>query len=294
MNNLDFVAILKDIALNYKTLYVMGCFGAPMNAANKKRYVSNHTYNQKSARTKMINAASSDTFGFDCVCLIKGVLWGWCGDTSKTYGGADYTSNGVPDIGADSIINVCSDVSTDFNNIEVGELVWMKGHVGIYVGDGLAVECTPSWENKVQITACNRKISGYNRRNWTKHGKLPYITYERHAIEDKPSLSVLRWQRVIKWQDAAVDDGFSFPIYGVDGKWGSECESVAKKAICKKCSWPWKNKNLTKIIQEFLGIEVDGKFGSDTQKAVMAYQKANGLTVDGVVGINTWKKILGV
>ena len=34
---------------------------------------------------------------------------------------------------------------------ELGEMVWMDGHVGIYIGDGLAVECTPSWANKVQI-----------------------------------------------------------------------------------------------------------------------------------------------
>lgn len=50
----------------------------------------------------MINAASADTFGFDCVCLIKGVLWGWHGDKNAVYGGATYTSNGVPDIGARS------------------------------------------------------------------------------------------------------------------------------------------------------------------------------------------------
>ena len=65
-----------DVAQNYKTLYVMGCFGAPMTAANKKRYTQNHSYNKQAARTKMINAASADTFGFDCVCLIKGLLWG--------------------------------------------------------------------------------------------------------------------------------------------------------------------------------------------------------------------------
>ena len=73
----------KDIAKNYKTLYVMGCFGAPMNATNKKRYTSNYSYNKQASRVKMINSASSDTFGFDCVCLIKGILWGWNGDKSK-------------------------------------------------------------------------------------------------------------------------------------------------------------------------------------------------------------------
>lgn len=38
----------------------------------------------------------------------------------------------------------------------------------------------------------------------------------------------------------------------------------------------------------------DGDFGSATQKAVVSYQKANGLEDDGVVGPLTWAKLLGV
>lgn len=38
----------------------------------------------------------------------------------------------------------------------------------------------------------------------------------------------------------------------------------------------------------------DGDFGSATDKAVRAYQKAKGLVVDGVVGTKTWAKLLGV
>lgn len=174
----EFVKRLKDIASNYKTLYVMGCIGAPMTAANKTRYINHHPYNQKPARVKMINAASADTFGFDCVCLIKSVLWGWNGDKKKTYGGAKYRANGVPDINADAMINACSGISTNFDDIQVGEAVWGPGHIGVYIGDGLAVECTPAWKNKVQITACNCTKSGYNTRNWKKHGKLPYIEYD--------------------------------------------------------------------------------------------------------------------
>lgn len=180
MTNSEFVKRCKEIAKNKKTLYVMGCFGAPLNAKNKKRYCKNHRYNKDAARQKMINAATSDTFGFDCVCLIKGVLWGWNGNTGKTYGGATYLSHGVPDIGADAMIKKCKNVSTDFSKIEVGAAVWMAGHIGVYIGDGLVVECTPSWKNGVQITACANigKKSGYASRKWTKHGKLPYITYE--------------------------------------------------------------------------------------------------------------------
>lgn len=168
-----------DVAKNFKTLYVMGCIGAPMTAVNKKRYCTNHTYNKAADRQAMIKAATADTFGFDCVCLIKSLLWGWEGDKGHVYGGTKYASNGVPDINADSMIGVCKDVSTDFSKIEIGEAVWCKGHIGIYVGDGLAVECTPAWKNCVQITACNCTKSGYNRRNWAKHGKLPYVTYEK-------------------------------------------------------------------------------------------------------------------
>lgn len=146
-----------------------------------------YSYNKHASRTKMINAASTDTFGFDCVCLIKGILWGWNGSKTATYGGAKYASNGVPDIGADSMIGVCKNVSSDFSKIEVGEAVWMSGHIGVYIGDGLAVECTPKWQNKVQVTACNRTVSGYNRRDWTKHGKLPYVTYVRQTETPKPA-----------------------------------------------------------------------------------------------------------
>lgn len=190
----DFVAKLKDIATNHKTLYVMGCFGAPMTTANKKRYIDHHPYNKQPARVKLINAASADTFGFDCVCLIKGVLWGWSGDKSKIYGGAKYATNGVPDVDANAMINLCSEVSTDFSNVEIGEAVWTNGHIGVYIGDGLAIECTPAWKNKVQITACNCSKSGYNTRKWKKHGKLPYIDYATAsaapAKTSKPKLDV--------------------------------------------------------------------------------------------------------
>ena len=195
---------VKDIALNYKTLYVLGCFGAPLNATNKARYTSNYSYNAQASRKAMIMAASSDTFGFDCVCLIKGVLWGWCGDKNATYGGAKYASNGVPDIGADLMINKCSDVSRDFSKIEIGEAVWMSGHIGVYIGNGLAVECTPKWANKVQITACNCSKTGYNRRDWTKHGKLPWIDYTAKETEKEPEKGDVNGDGLVSAEDARL------------------------------------------------------------------------------------------
>lgn len=37
----------------------------------------------------------------------------------------------------------------------------------------------------------------------------------------------------------------------------------------------------------------DGKFGQMTEDAVRAFQKDNGLYVDGIVGAKTWAKLLG-
>ena len=58
--------------------------------------------------------------------------------------------------------------------------------------------------------------------------------------------------------------------------------------------------NITKLLQEklvSLGYNtngIDGIFGSGTEKAVISFQKTNGLAVDGIVGQNTWRKIINI
>lgn len=227
MKSKEFVERLIDAAKNHKTLYVMGCFGAPMTEANKKRYCNNHTYNKQTARTKMIQAATTDTFGFDCVCLIKGILWGWTGNKSKTYGGAGYAVNGVPDIGADTMITKCSGVTTgDWDKIIPGEAVWLSGHIGVYIGDGLAVECTPKWENDVQITAVGNigAKAGYNTRKWSKHGRLPYVDYsdadgaKEPEPEKEPDVQASETVYVVKRGDT---------LSGIAKKYGTTYQKLA-------------------------------------------------------------------
>lgn len=199
----ELVDKLKFIALNLRTLYVMGCFGAPMNSKNKARYTNNHDYNKATNRVKMINSATSDTFGFDCVCLIKSVLWGFTGDTTKNYGGANYKSNGVLDESADTFFKNRCKASTDWNNIEIGEAVWVKGHIGVYIGDGLAVECTPAWKNCVQITAVGNidTKAGYNTRKWTSHGKISYIDYSKPVVVKSDPNEPSTWAKTA-WEKA--------------------------------------------------------------------------------------------
>ena len=76
----ELAAACVDVATNYKTLYVLGCFGWPMTEEKKRRAKNEQSYNRKANRAAKIDAASADTFGFDCVCFIKALLWGWRGD----------------------------------------------------------------------------------------------------------------------------------------------------------------------------------------------------------------------
>ena len=166
-------------------------------------------------------------FGFDCVCLVKGILWGWNGDASKKYGGAVYQSNGVPDITEEQMINACSGVSSDFSSLVPGEFLWMQGHCGVYIGDGLAVECTPKWDNCVQITAVGNlgAKSGYNSRTWTKHGKLPYVEYVQAGHE------IAAGDLVKIASDAEYYGGAAMPAWVKDQNWYVKSRDGARVVI---------------------------------------------------------------
>ena len=248
-------AACEAVAKNYKTLYVNGCFGAPLTESAKSRYTQNTAYNRKPERAAKIRAASADTFGFDCVCFVKGLLWGWCGDENKVYGGATYASRGVADLGEDQLIALSSP-STDFSRVEVGEVLWIPGHMGVYLGNGLAAECTPAWDDGVQITAVLNlgKQEGYRGRTWTKHGRLPYLRYEAD---------------------------FALPMYALrSGSEGAAVEALQQLLIAKgyTCgSWG-----------------ADGQFGAATAQAVKNFQKDRALDPDGIAGRLTMAALLGV
>lgn len=52
--------------------------------------------------------------------------------------------------------------------------------------------------------------------------------------------------------------------------------------------------NITKWVQNKLGINADGIFGYQTLIAVQNYQSTHGLVADGIVGKNTWRALLGL
>lgn len=196
----EFIKILTELYKKNYTIYGSGGFGGCISSfpAQAKRYHDNNydmvykddikngkseEYAKKDAEVwgqKIYTAAKKPPcWCFDCVGMIKSILWGFDFKTDSVYGGAKYKSNGVPDSGAGygGLFSYCTDISSDFSKIVPGEMLCNDGHVGIYIGDGMVVECTTAWDNKVQCVECwNIKKTGRGRK-WNKHGKLPWIEY---------------------------------------------------------------------------------------------------------------------
>lgn len=110
-------------------------------------------------------------------------------------------------------------------------------------------------------------------------------------------------EKVYQWQYACITDGFSFPRYGRDGKWGTECEAAAKHALVSEKATPSKSQyervGLAQEILISLGYDcgthgVDKRCGKNTGNAIAAFQRDHGLTADRCIGPKTWPILLGV
>lgn len=212
MNNQEFINRLLKIVSNYKTIYAYGTWGQVLTnnviTSKTKQYPGWYT---SSRQTMLKNLVGKGYYVFDCVGLIKAVLWGWCGN-GTTNGGAVYQANGVPDVSANGMIEKCYDVSSNMNNITMGEVVWMNGHIGVYYQNGQVIECSPAFQNKVQITTLSQ-------RKWLKHGKLPYVTYNSTSFLPargyfKPGDSGANVEKIDNWLASWVPTQVKGDYYG--------------------------------------------------------------------------------
>ncbi len=174
----------------------------------------------------------------------------------------------------------------DWEDNSIGDNMGNSDHVGIVekVENNVITVIEGNYKNAV--TRRNIKINGKFIRGYgvPKYSPVTTPTTNKELATQEQNL-------IKKWQLAAIADGFKFPKYGADGVWGAECDAVARQAIVKRRN-TYKYNNLTKIVQQIVGVEVDGKCGSITEAAIIKYQRNNGLAADGIVGINTWRKMI--
>jgi len=234
---------------------------------------------------------NGNSWNMDCVCMVKGILWGFDFNKQASHGGAIYLSNGVKDDNADGIMKRCYNISRDFSHIEYGELMHMDGHVGIYIGNGQVVEATKAWESKVQISQVSndgrRSRNGVTRGYWKEHGKLEYIDY--NAPVDPYKERVKELQRTLNEQygcGLAVDGSFGNLTYRAC--MNNYLYFLKKAPIHIK----WLQRRLIALGYSCGSCGVDGSFGYDTLDAVKRFQRDKGLAVDGHVGGDTSRKLV--
>lgn len=101
----------------------------------------------------------------DCVGLIKGYSWY---DTASQM--TILVSNGMPDIGADTMYENATEKGTIDTIPEIpGLAVWKEDHIGVYIGDGKVVEAYGTTSGVIRSELANG--------GWTHWLKIPYISY---------------------------------------------------------------------------------------------------------------------
>lgn len=161
-----------------------------------------------------------------------------------------------------------------------------------------------------------------NSKNETQNSTSNEITYDLIKKGSKGNLVRIA-------QEKLIQKGYILPKFGVDGDFGSETEEAIKQlqrdvhikvdGIVGKDTWNALNSVFVRLVTVYPGYLIkkgkqddnvrkiqerliklgyscgnrgaDGIFGNATYNAVVAFQEANALSTDGIVGPKTWEKL---
>ena len=143
---------------------------------------------------------------------------------------------------------------------------------------------------KKKYTLNNSKIAGYGRPKYDVMDNNSSNNQSNNSNNSSITSTTYTKKQCVKDIQSAIG-GLT-----IDGLCGEK--TLAKLPILSKS----KNKKhkIVKYLQKYLntiGFDCgtpDSDFGNKTHNAVISYQKSNGLIADGVVGKNTWKKLIGM
>lgn len=195
----------------------------------------------------------------DCVGLIKGYLWCDTPDGEPIYKAAQ-------DVAVSGLFMVCPESGSIGTMPDIpGVCVFMRdmSHVGVYIGGGYVVEATGHARGVVKT-----KLAG---RGWALWGKPSWISYTDAATPAQPEQTATQ-----ATASTLTVTGLPLLRYGDKGEYvrSAQLLLIGRGYSCGRCG-------------------ADGEIGQDTFNAVIAYQRACGLQQDGIIGAQTWARLIG-
>ena len=151
---------------------------------------------------------------------------------------------------------------TDRGTLKPGTAVFVwngssYSHVGLYAGNGIVIEAMSTLKGVTTTKVTAGK--------WTHWGEVTGVDYAGDNAE-------------LRMQNAELNAENRLTI-----RRGSKGETVAEmQGILERLGY------------DLGSCGVDGDFGRMTEKAVKAFQKDHGLTVDGICGPKTWKELMNL
>lgn len=235
-------------------------------AARKTYYYNKYPYN-------LCYVHSDGRTSADCVNLIKALFNGY-NVNINTPGYYQSNLSNTGDCTELGLLNQCTGISKDFKAIKAPAILYMKGHVGTYIG------ITP--DNRFNVIECTTSFGGGIVYSWVDQDGT-----RRSENGGKPIvLSNGTYQR---WEQ-----------YGYPTKWVSfdeapkteapktEAPTVTNKPVLKKGSKGAAVEELKALLIKKGYVPYNNVFDDACLAAVKKFQKDNKLDVDGCVGPKTW------
>lgn len=250
----EYVAWLKAQAAARRP-YWYGTYYLPCTDAlltTKRRQYPAHYTATRMPRYKA-DIAAGQICG-DCVNgAVKGAAWSELGRRKPVY-----ASHGVPDVSADGMFDWCKKRGVAHGKISTlperpGVALRCAGHVGVYIGGGLAVE----WRG-FNFGCVTTRVKD---RSWTDWYELPWVDYAASAAEapspapDAPMLGARLLKKGARGEDVRqlqeLLNELGFDAGEADGEYGI----ITVMAI--------------KRMQHAAMIDEDGEYGPISHKALM-------------------------
>ncbi|MBD2451752.1 N-acetylmuramoyl-L-alanine amidase [Nostoc sp. FACHB-152] len=139
------------------------------------------------------------------------------------------------------------------------------------------VNPVPDEEGNVDTTTL-RLQKALNRLKITDKDNKPLV--EDNVLGDATSSAVENFQKIVGIASSGVAN---------TATWNALNLILAKRIIRPNHA----GGTVVRYLQYRIGVDNDGVYGPQTEAAMKKFQQQNGLTADGIVGPNTWLKLIG-